>query len=225
MNWEDEGILLLKKKFRENANLVNIFTKNHGKTSGIVYGGNSRKIRNYLQVGNRLYLNHKAKNDNKIGYFQTELIEPISPKYFDDKIRSCVLGCTTSILNCLLPDLQKNTDIYKALNIFYKNLDSDSFIFYYLKWEIELIQQLGYGINIGDKSKFNEDQDGLLSFKIDEFSYEIPKFLVRGEIHSNYSNQLVKKGLIFTKNLFLNKIFNVNNIQFPRQRIILEKYF
>ena len=30
MNWEDEGILLLKKKFRENANLVNIFTKNHG---------------------------------------------------------------------------------------------------------------------------------------------------------------------------------------------------
>ena len=111
------------------------------------------------------------------------------------------------------------------MNIFYKNLDSDSFIFYYLKWEIELIQQLGYGINIGDKSKFNEDQDGLLSFKIDEFSYEIPKFLVGGEIHSNYSNQLVKKGLIFTKNLFLNKIFNVNNIQFPRQRIILEKYF
>ena len=84
MNWEDEGILLLKKKFRENANIVNFFTKNHGKTTGIVYGGNSRKIKNYLQIGNRIHLNHKSKNDNKIGYFQTELIEPISPKYFDD---------------------------------------------------------------------------------------------------------------------------------------------
>ena len=156
MNWEDEGILLLKKKFRENANIVNIFTKNHGKTTGIVYGGNSRKIKNYLQIGNRIYINHKAKSDNKIGYFQTELIEPISPKYFDDKIRSCVLGCTTSILNSLLPDLQKNTNIYETLNIFYKNLDNDNFIIYYLNWEIELIQQLGFGVNIEKKISLKE---------------------------------------------------------------------
>ena len=225
MNWEDEGILLLKKKFRENANIVNFFTKNHGKTTGIVYGGNSRKIKNYLQIGNRIYINHRAKSDNKIGYFQTELIEPISPKYFDDKIRSCVLGCTTSILNILLPDLQKNTNIYETLNIFYKNLDNDNFIIYYLNWEIELIQQLGFGINIEKKINLKENHNDLYSYKIDEFVYEIPNFLVSKEINSNFSNQLIKKGLTFTRNLFFNKIFNVNNIQLPRQRIILEKYF
>ena len=225
MNWEDEGILLLKKKFRENANIVNIFTKNHGKTTGIVYGGNSRKIKNHLQIGNRIYINHRAKSDNKIGYFKTELIEPISPKYFDDKIRSCVLGCTTSILNSLLPDLQKNTNIYDTLNIFYKNLDNNYFIVDYLKWETELIQQLGFGINVENKSKINENKNELFSYKIGDFVYEIPKFLVSREINSNFSNQSIKKGLIFTRNLFLNKIFNVNNIQFPRQRIILEKYF
>ena len=225
MNWEDEGILLLKKKFRENANIVNIFTKNHGKTTGIVYGGNSRKIKNYLQIGNRIHLNHKSKNDNKIGYFQTELIEPISPKYFDDKIRSCVLGCTTSMLNSLLPDFQRNTNIYETLNIFYKNLDNDNFIIYYLNWEIELIKQLGFGINIENKINFKENHNNLYLYKIDEFVYEIPKFLVSREINSNFSNQLIKKGLTFTRNLFFNKIFNVNNIQLPRQRIILEKYF
>ena len=48
MNWEDEGYLLLKRKFRENASIINIFTKDKGKIGGIVYGGNSRKIRNYL---------------------------------------------------------------------------------------------------------------------------------------------------------------------------------
>ena len=225
MNWEDEGILLLKKKFRENANIVNIFTKNHGKTTGIVYGGNSRKIKNYLQIGNRIYINHKAKSDNKIGYFKTELIEPISPKYFDDKIRSCVLGCTTSILNSLLPDLQKNTNIYDTLNFFYKNLDNNHFIVDYLKWETNLIQQLGFGINVENKTKINENINETFSYKIDDFVYEIPKFLFNGEINSNFSNQSIKKGLIFTRNLFLNKIFNVNNIKFPRQRIILEKYF
>ena len=46
MNWEDEGYLLNKSKFRENANIVNVFTLNHGRVSGIVYGGTSRKVKN-----------------------------------------------------------------------------------------------------------------------------------------------------------------------------------
>ena len=50
MNWQDEGFLLSKFKFRENANIINVFTSTHGKVSGIVYGGNSRKIRNFLQI-------------------------------------------------------------------------------------------------------------------------------------------------------------------------------
>ena len=42
-----------KRKFRENANIINIFTKKKGKIDGIVYGGNSRKVRNYLQIYNK----------------------------------------------------------------------------------------------------------------------------------------------------------------------------
>ena len=51
MNWEDECYLLSKRKFRENANIINVFSKNRGKVSGVVYGGNSRKIKNYLELG------------------------------------------------------------------------------------------------------------------------------------------------------------------------------
>ena len=53
MNWEDECYLLSKRKFRENANIINVFSQNKGKVSGVVYGGNSRKIRNYLQISNK----------------------------------------------------------------------------------------------------------------------------------------------------------------------------
>ena len=44
MDGQDEGFLLSKIKFRENANIVNVFTNKRGKVSGIVYGGSSRKI-------------------------------------------------------------------------------------------------------------------------------------------------------------------------------------
>ena len=79
MNWEDECFLLSKRKFRENANIINVFTLKKGKVGGIVYGGNSRKIRNYLQVSNKLFVFNNSKNDNRIGYFKTELIQAISP--------------------------------------------------------------------------------------------------------------------------------------------------
>ena len=54
MNWEDECYLLSKKKFKENANIINVFSKNRGKVSGVVYGGNSRKKKNKLKKTNKL---------------------------------------------------------------------------------------------------------------------------------------------------------------------------
>ena len=43
MQWSDEGYLLSKNNFNENSILIEAFTLNHGKCSGIVYGGSSRK--------------------------------------------------------------------------------------------------------------------------------------------------------------------------------------
>ena len=70
MNWEDEGYLLNKRRFRENANIVNFFTYKYGKISGIVYGGTSRKIKNYLQISNKLFLINNSTKSNKSGYLK-----------------------------------------------------------------------------------------------------------------------------------------------------------
>ena len=61
MNWEDEGYLVSKNKFRENAIIIDIFTKNFGKVSGIVYGGTSRKQKNFLQLSNKLHIIYSSK--------------------------------------------------------------------------------------------------------------------------------------------------------------------
>ena len=61
MRWSDQGFLLSKNIFSENSVIIEVFTLNHGKCSGIVYGGTSRKIKNYLQLGNKIYLDHKKK--------------------------------------------------------------------------------------------------------------------------------------------------------------------
>ena len=84
MIWEDECYLLSKRKFRENANIINIFTQKKGRVDGIVYGGNSRKIRNFLQISNKLFVLHNAKNESKIGYLKTELNELVTSAFSPD---------------------------------------------------------------------------------------------------------------------------------------------
>ena len=132
MIWEDECYLLSKRKFRENANIINIFSKKKGKLDGIVYGGTSRKVRNYLQISNKLFVSHTAKGENKLGYFKTELIKPISPLYFNDKERTSALISVCSILNILLPDSQPNKKIYNSFEKLINSINFENWIYLYI---------------------------------------------------------------------------------------------
>ena len=153
MIWEDECYLLSKRKFRENANIINIFTQKKGKIDGIVYGGNSRKIRNYLQISNKLYVSHNSKSENKIGYFKTELIKPISPLYFNDKERTSALISICTLLNILLPESQPNKIIYTYFENFINSITFDNWIFIYIFFELNLIKELGYDTNLSSTYK------------------------------------------------------------------------
>ena len=63
MNWSDEGFLISKTRYNENSLIAELFTKDKGKISGIIFGGTSKKIKNYLQVGNKLHVNYKESTD------------------------------------------------------------------------------------------------------------------------------------------------------------------
>ncbi len=225
MNWEDECYLLSKRKFRENANIINIFTPSRGKVAGIVYGGNSRKIRNYLQVSNKLFVFNNTKNDNKIGYFKTELINPVTPNYFDDKKRTSALISLCSLLNSLLPESQPYKNIYKSFEKFITVLNLDNWIILYIFFEINLIKELGYDTNLNTFNNSINILDDLKKIKIDGYNYEVPNFLIKQEIPNEITKLLIKKSLLFTRSVLLNKFFIPNNLIFPKSRIILENYF
>ena len=225
MNWEDECYLISKRKFRENANIINVFTPNRGKIGGIVYGGNSRKIRNYLQISNKLFVFNNSKNDNKIGYFKAELIKAISPNYFNDKERTSALISLCSLLNTLLPESQPYKTIYKSFDEFINALNLENWIVLYIFFEINLIKELGFDTNLNFFDNSTDDIYSLKKIKIDEYNYEVPIFLIKQEIPENITKILIKKSLTFTRNIFLNKFFIPNNLIFPKSRIILENYF
>ena len=225
MNWDDECYLLSKGKFRENANIINVFTSKKGKVGGVVYGGNSRKIRNYLQISNKIFVSHISKSENKIGYFKTELIKPVSPLYFNDKERTSALISLCSLLNILLPESQPNKKIYEIFDNLINSLNLDNWIILYIFFEINLIKELGYDVNLSSYNEINDEPTNIKKINIDSFIYEVPNYLIQKKIPEIVTNHLIRKSLYFTRNIIVNKFFLPNNIPFPKSRVILENYY
>ena len=155
MYWKDEGYLLAKHNFDENSIIIETFTLDHGKYTGIVYGGSSKKQKRNFQVGNKILLDWKSKNQNRTGYFNVELINPISPFFFDDKKRSACILSATSILKILLPERQINKKIYNSFDNMLFDLKSDNWIKLYINWELSLIKELGFETNLKENYKDN----------------------------------------------------------------------
>jgi len=144
MYWKDEGFLLSRNNYDENSIIIDVFTYDHGKYSGIVYGGASKKQKRNFQIGNKILLNWRSKNENKSGYFNVELINPISPTFFDDKKKiTCILSAS-SILKILLPERQINRKIYNSFEKMLNDLHNDNWINLYIEWELLLIKELGF---------------------------------------------------------------------------------
>ena len=224
MNWQDEGFIISKKKFRENAIILEIFTSQFGKVSGIVYGGTSRKIKNYLQLINKIFIVYNSKSENRIGYFKTELIDAISPKYFNNNKKILCLNSLSSILSILLPENQSYKKVYQSLNDLLNKFDDKNWLTHYLNWELDLINNLGFGFDINPK-KFPEIHSKKIhNITIDNIQYNIPAFLVLKKFN-NINLEEIYHGLNFCRNLMENKFFNPNNIRFPHSRRLLENKF
>ena len=74
MYWDDTGYLLSNNRYNENSSIAEFFTEQHGRCSGIIFGATSKKVKSYLQIGNKLYINYNYKNENKLGYFNIEIM-------------------------------------------------------------------------------------------------------------------------------------------------------
>ena len=218
MIWDDTGFLLSKHRYNENSLITEIYTKNHGKISGLIFGGTSKKIKNYLQTGNELFLNYNSKSDNRIGYFKIEILKAYSPIYFDDSQKlNCIIS-SMHLIKLLTADSQTNTKIYNLINEFYSIISNDSWLQQYIYWELELLKILGYDLEL--RSKVNKKIINDEIFYVAESSTEkkfVPNFLVDKDISVKDHKTLIN-GLKLIGNYLEKTILKPNNINFPISR-------
>ena len=218
MIWDDTGFLLSKHRYNENSLITEIYTKNHGKISGLIFGGTSKKIKNYLQTGNELFLNYNSKSDNRIGYFKIEILKAHSPIYFDDSQKlNCIIS-SMHLIKLLTADSQTNTKIYNLINEFYSIISNDNWLQQYIYWELELLKILGYDLEL--RSKVNKKIINDEIIYVAESSSEkklVPNFLIDKEISVKDLKTLLN-GLKLIGDYLEKTILKPNNINFPISR-------
>ena len=219
MIWSDCGYLLSKNKFGENSIIAEFFTENHGKISGIIYGATSKKIRNYLQIGNKFHINYNFKNENKLGYLNVEIEKILTPIYFDDKKKLYCIVSSMSLVKLLTADNQSNIYIFYLINDFYNFLENKNWINKLIFWELELLKLIGYDLELKSivTEEFIDNKKLYYVSNINEKKY-IPNFLVEKNNEVVDFNQMFN-GLKLITDYLEKSILKPNNISHPKSRI------
>ena len=219
MIWSDTGYLLSKNKFGENSIIAEFYCKNHGKISGVIYGATSKKIRNYLQIGNKFHINYNSKNENKAGYLNIEIEKILTPLFFDNKKKlSCILS-SMNLIKLLTVENQSNIDVYKIIGDFYNFLEKKDWINSLIFWELELLKLIGYDLEL--KNIVNQeivDNKKLYFVSSSNEKKYIPNFLVEKNIENIDFNQIFN-GLKLISDYLDKSILGPNNISHPKSRI------
>ena len=218
MNWDDSAYLVSKNRYSENSIIAEVFTENHGKISGIIFGGTSKKIKNYLQIGNKIYVNYNSKSVTRIGYFKIEILKALTPLYFDENQK---LSCITSAMNLiklLTAEAQSNKEIFKLIDKFFEILTYENWIQKYIFWELELLKLLGYDLelkNMVEKEIVDSEINYFVKSSTEKKS--IPNFLIdESNLDVNLKNLL--KGLKLVSDYLEKSILKPNNLNLPTSR-------
>jgi DNA repair protein RecO (recombination protein O) len=218
MNWDDVGFLLSKNKYNENSLIIEMFTKEHGKVSGIIFGGTSKKIKNYLQIGNLLHTTYNSKTVNRIGYYKIEIFKAFSPIYFDDPQKLNCISSAMNLIKILTADSQPNENIYKLINNFYEILSQTYWLKEYIFWELELLSILGFNLNL---EQFVEKEiiDNKIVYIVKSSTKKkiVPNFLINKGENLDNSNDLLN-GLKLVGDFMDKTILKPNNVNYPLSR-------
>jgi DNA repair protein RecO (recombination protein O) len=218
MNWDDSAYLISKNRYSENSIIAEVFTKNHGKISGIIFGGTSKKIKNYLQIGNKIHVNYNTKSPNRIGYFKIEILKALTPLYFDENQKLSCISSAMHLIKLLTAEAQANKGIFILIDKFFELLTFDKWLQEYIFWELELFKLLGYDLELKNMVE-KEFIDNKIKYFVKSSSEKkiIPNFL----IDENYENVDLKnllKGLKLVTDYLEKSILKPNNLNLPNSR-------
>lgn len=149
IEWRDQGAVLKVRKHGETSAIVEVFTAQHGRAAGVVRGGTSRRIAPILQPGAQLDVTWKARLEDHLGSFTVEPIRSRAAQVMTDRLALAGLNAVTALLAFCLPEREPHPALYlRSVQLLDLLGQSDVWPLAYLQWEIALLEELGFALDL-----------------------------------------------------------------------------
>ena len=149
MEWRSEGVLLSVRLHGETAAIIEVFTQGQGRHAGVVRGGASRRMAAVLQPGAQLDVTWRGRLDEHIGAFSAEPLRSRA-SILSDRLALAGLNSICALLRFALPEREAHVSLYNASVALLDALGSDDdWPLAYLRWELLLLEELGFGLDLG----------------------------------------------------------------------------
>jgi DNA repair protein RecO (recombination protein O) len=150
IGWREDGTLLSVRRHGESSAIVELFTEDHGRYLGVVRGGASRKLAPLLQPGAQLDATWSARLDDHIGSFTVEPVKSRAAAILDDRLALAGLNAMTALLSFTLPEREPHGPLYRrSLALFDLLGTNEAWPVIYLRWELALLEEMGFGLDLG----------------------------------------------------------------------------
>ncbi|MCB9991306.1 MAG: DNA repair protein RecO [Rhodospirillales bacterium] len=234
--WQDQGIVLSARPHGEGGAVVSVLTENHGRHAGYVRGAHSTKMRGTLEPGTLVGINWQARIEGNLGTYALEQDRALASGFMGDPLKLGALLSACSLCDAALPEREGHEGLFYGLLALMEALDSDIWGAAYVMWEIALLKELGFGLNL-TRCAGGGDADGLayvspksghaVSLEAGEPYKDkllpLPAFLMpaRGEATGGE----VLKGLEMTGHFLEHWVFTHHSKGVPEQRIRFQERF
>jgi len=160
MDWSEEGYILSVKPHGETSAIINVMTRSRGRHAGLVRGGRSRRMRPVLQPGNKVSATWKARLSEHLGSFDIEAIDARAAIFMDNRFSLAGLNSISSLSMAALPEREPHTNLFDVFEILLDNLhDNDVWPALYIRYELALLQALGYGLDLSSCAATGDTTD------------------------------------------------------------------
>jgi DNA repair protein RecO (recombination protein O) len=146
MQWKDEGIILSLHPFGERSLIVTLFTKTHGKHSGLVY--KSRKNNSFLQPGNIISIEWNARLPEQLGNYKCEPLVSTTALIIHKPQPLLALISMLQLLKACLGEHDPHPTLYKECLQLLDDLLTTIWLEKYIKWELGLLREMGFGLSL-----------------------------------------------------------------------------
>lgn len=149
MDWRDEGVLLTARRHGEHAAIIDVFTAAHGRHSGVVRGGGSRRMAPLLQPGAQLSVEWRARLEDHLGVYQFDVERSRSAALMSDGDALAAMGSVAALLTAFLAEREPHPDFYAATVALLDLLgNAPDWREAYVGWEAMLLAEIGFPLDL-----------------------------------------------------------------------------